>query len=362
MPTPDEVIDKKQDEETQGEELFAGAWDEAVAKDNLGIKPPVNTDTEVKEVTDTKEVKEEKVDEKPPVATQATPSGSGDELKPPSSPTKEVLPPEPPPDYKQQYLTLQGILKHEKDEWAKKEAELAKTVEELKKNILPPKAEDNEPSEFDKMLDSLNLTDDQKAAMAEYEKEWDIVTKMEGIKRKKELGELEVKLLKRLKSLESQLSTQVSEKVKPIESFVEDTKKSKEVEAVTVHFQTISENHADYETYVTNGQLKQWIETKPKYLQRGLMDVYNSGTADEIVTMLDDFKTDNNIPIVRSNQQTQPSDSPSNVVQLSKAKQEKMKALTPPVTKKAAVNPNKAPADDFEGAFAEAIHKAENKN
>jgi hypothetical protein len=64
---------------------------------------------------------------------------------------------------------------------------------------------------------------------------------------------------------------------------------------------------------------------------------------------LDDFYKENNI------QTTNPP--PDNVVEMDKAKKDRKATLTPPQSKRGAINPNLKPSDDFEGAFDEASNK-----
>jgi len=139
--------------------------------------------------------------------------------------------------------------------------------------------------------------------------------------------------------------------LKPANEFI--TKTEKEIEEATQndHFNSIETAHPDYKTHRDSGKITEWIQSKPAYLQKGMLEVCKSGTAEEVISLLNDFKTENDIPL------TNDPPPPNNVVKIDKAKEERKAALTPPTSKRGAINTNLKPADDYDGAFEEATSK-----
>lgn len=265
-------------------------------------------------------------------------NGSGDDL------TKDLETSE------QRYKTLQGIYRHEKDEWLNEKERLLSALEAAK-TAKPAEQSKTEETEADiklkELLASLDLTPEQKAQLAEYDEEFDVVSKMEGLKRKSEMARLKVELHEMLQGFKKEFATQL----KPAQEFIDETQKSREEAEKNKHFQTIANAHPDYTKYRDDGSIRKWIESKPAYLQKGLIEQYTKGTAEDIVEMLNDFKLENNIT------GEDPKLDPENADAISRAKAEKKKVLTSPVTKRAAVNAAMAVATDFSGAFDEAIQK-----
>jgi hypothetical protein len=252
--------------------------------------------------------------------------------------------------YKQRYNTLQGIHKKEKADWETDRANYERAIAERDERLAAlagtastagTSAENRQDTPTLKdIMSKVNLTDEQKAALAEYEEEFDVVSKMEGLKRDQAMAALKAEMLAVISGMEQKIQSQLE----PVNTFVKETAESREAADKEAHFQTIRDGHPDYETYRDNGSIIKWIETKPSYLQKGLKDVYSKGTAEDIVELLDDFKAENNIK-------------PSNVVNLNQKKAERKAALTPPVTRRGAVNASMTVANDFEGAFDEATAK-----
>ena len=252
----------------------------------------------------------------------------------------------------QRWKTLQGIHKSEKEKWEAERQTLLNQVEEAKKVVpaITPETTNNTKSgieDFKSILEKLDLTADQKAELAEYEADFDVVSKMEGLKRDKALMKLKAEFLQSIDGIKQELLS----KLAPTQEFINETQKEREEENRTVHFQIVADFHPDYEKYVQDGSILKWIESKPAYMRSGLMDIYKSGKAEDVVEFLNDFKTETNI--ATNNQ----SNAESNVVTISKAKSDRRAAITPPNTRRGAVNTSMAPASDFEGAFEEALHK-----
>lgn len=307
------------DYEGQENKEFDDAFDAALEADpqpdNVDVEEPEKKEPEPKEP----EVKKE---------------------EPAPAPPAEVIDDTP---FEQKWKTLQGIYRHEKDEWLNEKERLLSELEAAKAAERQPEAKKTDDHGVKELLDSLDLTDEQKAQLAEYDEEFDVVSKMEGLKRKNEMARLKVELQEMLKGFREEFATQQ----KPVQEFIAETQKDREENEVKRHFQTIENAHPDFAVYRDNESIKKWIESKPGYLRKGLQEIYSTGSADDIVEMLDDFKRENGITASK----------PENVISMNRAKEARKQAMTPPVTKRGAVNASMSVATDFDGAFDEAINK-----
>lgn len=231
--------------------------------------------------------------------------------------------------YEQRWKTLQGIHKHDKEAWEAEKAALLEQIEAAKKPQEP------EPAKTDAFMES--LTEEQKEALKEYEADFDVVSKMEGIKRQAELD----KLRKEFQAWKDEVTAQLV----PAAKLVTETQTEREARAVELHFKTIRDAHEDFEKYRDDGSVLKWIETKPKYMQKSMLETYQQGTADDIVDLLTDFKTENNLA------------PQGNVVNMNSRKADKKAALSAVNTRRGAVNASMSVANDYEGAFDEALNK-----
>jgi hypothetical protein len=233
--------------------------------------------------------------------------------------------------FKQRWLTLQGIHRHDKEVWAAEKAEL------VAKLAIPEKKE--EPKVDAAVPASLydSLTEEEKAALKEYDEEFDVVSKMEGKKREVELN----KLRKEFQTWKDEVTAQLA----PATALVQESQVEREKRENLSHFETIRKGHEDFEKYRDDGSILKWIEAKPKYLKDAMLNTYAKGAAEDVIELISDFKAESNI---------QPSTN-SNVVNINKA--ERKQAMTAVTTRRGAVNPAMAVANDYEGAFDEALHK-----
>ena len=247
-------------------------------------------------------------------------------------PKEEKKPKEDEETYQQRYKTLQGIHKHDKDTWETEKSLLLKQVAEKEKIKEEPKNLSG--------IDEDDLTAEQKEALKEYEQDFDVVSKMEGLKRKRELTALE-------KKFES-WKKEVLDQLKPTQDLLLETKEQNEIRSREDHFNAIRRAHEDFETYRDDGSIKKWIETKPKYLQESMMKTYSGGSAEDVIEFLHDFKKENNL--------TKPEADPK-VVDINSIKAERKQALVAVTTRRGAVNQLQKVAEDFDGAFDEALNK-----
>ena len=185
--------------------------------------------------------------------------------------------------------------------------------------------------------------------MEEYEQDFDVVSKMEGLKRNMEMAKLKAEV----EAWKSEILTQFTSQLAPVTAMAEENVRASHFETIKTGYQledgTIVSGHADYEKYRDDGSLKAWIESKPAYLQPALNQAYSQGSAVDVIDLFTDFKRDNNITSIQ-NQQT---NSSSNVVSINRKKA----ALTSVTTRRGAVNISSAPSDDYDSAFDEALNK-----
>jgi hypothetical protein len=249
--------------------------------------------------------------------------------------SEEQQPGESDEKYEQRYKTLQGIHRHDKEVWESERADLLAKIQASSQPVPEPTAK--EAAAVSAFIDS--LTPEQQEQLKEYEQDFDVVSKMEGLKRSIELGKLQ-KDLDNWKAEVMEKITSQSEQFNPALKMVEEVEKE-------VHFSSIRTQHPDFEQYREDGSIKAWIEGKPSYLQPALKYAYAQGNSKDVVDLISDFKRESNI-------QTQGAD---NVVPITSTKAARKQALTSVTTRRGAVNTGKAIMDDYEGAFDEALNK-----
>lgn len=232
----------------------------------------------------------------------------------------------------QKWRTLQGIHKHDKETWEQKEREYQEQLEKLKaapvKPAEPPKDAKSVP--VGKNYD--DLSDEDKAALKEYDEEFDTISKMEALKRQAELTKIR-------KEFQDAIVA-ITQAVAPAITVGNEVSQSK-------HFDTIRAVHNDFETYRDDGTLKSWIDSKPAYLKNAYEKAYNEGVAEEVIDLITNFKKENNIG--NGNSDPLHSNTPN------PKKEEKKAALSVVTNRRGAVNLVQNSTDDFEGAFDEAM-------
>ena len=320
--------------ELVGDEVFSDAFDKA---EEAGDKADLSV------ADDPQNLKEEDKKE-PPIKTDAEIAAEAQAAKDAEEASKST-PVDDAAKMEQKYKTLQGIHRHDKETWEQERTRLQADLEEAKKPKTPkeetPKKEETAVSkEFEE-----NLTDEQKAILAEYEKDFDLVSKYEGLKREKALKALEKRILKSFEDKSKELEERFLAKVAPLADTLRTTEEKE-------HFNLIKSAHPDFETYRDDGSILNWIGTKPKYMQDALKKTYSEGAAEDVVDLITDYKRENNLlPDETNNESSQP----SNVVNIKRA--EKKKALTAVVGKHGAINIAHATSTDYDSAFDEAINK-----
>jgi hypothetical protein len=299
-----------------------------------------------------------KMKEEPPVVVP--PVVTPPVVETPPLVTPEQQPGETDEKFEQRYKTLQGIHKHDRETWETEKVQLQTALEEAKKpktpEVTPPTPA--EKAAADAFIDS--LTEEQKEQLAAYEQDFDVVSKMEGIKRKVELGKLRKEMMDTLDTWKQEFVTKLTETETNLTSRIAPAVKLAEDSDQEAHFNMIRDGyvredgtevpgHNDFAKYRDDGSLMTWIEAKPKYLQPALKEAYSKGAAVDVIDLITDFKKESNIPLTPL-----PS---AEVIPIDSKRAAKKQALTTVTTRRGAVNPSVAVVDDFEGAFDEAVHK-----
>lgn len=250
--------------------------------------------------------------------------------------------------YEQRWKSLQGILKSKDEKYESEKAQLLTELENLKKTVASLSDEKKDKKKgtdkSDSMFDDLSKEDQE--ALAEYEKDFDSVSKMEGLKRERALKKLEDRILEKIEAKTAEIQDKIVSRVQPIE---ESYKKSDEA----AHFSTIRGSHPDFETHRDSGAILKWIETKPRYLRESMKATYEQGTAEDVVDLISDFKTENNLLEADKNNQSRS----DNLIDMDKKKAEKKQNLTAVITKRGSVDAGQGRADDFDSAYNEALKK-----
>jgi hypothetical protein len=253
--------------------------------------------------------------------------------------------------YEQRYKSLMGVHKHDKEAWEAEKATLLSKIEEVSKAVpaAPTKEEPAaepkpEKSTYESFRESLTAA--QKEELDEYERDFDIVSKMEGLKRDKALEAFEKKL--------QQFQEDVLSRLTPAQELFTKVADEREVQLRETHFNKIAEVHSDFEKYRDDGSIINWIETKPGYIKKGMLEAYHHGTSQEVVELISDFKKENNIETVGASRPITHDQMTQALQGKREAKRQAMQSVT---GRRGAVNPTMAVANDFEGAFEEALIK-----
>lgn len=251
-------------------------------------------------------------------------------------------------DYEQKYKTLQGIFKTAKSDWENEKTKLLSKQTQEKS----PTDQGTDGSGIQTPVDKraafmATLTDEQKDQLKEYEKEFAVISKMEGIKREYELDSLK-------KEFGEFIVSKLNEIVLPMAQEIDRTTEKG-------HFSFLRERHPDFEEHRDSGAILEWIEGKPVYLRNSLKAIYEEGEAEDIVDLITDFKRENNLLADSSKKtDTEAAAQAAEAERQRKAELEakrtkKKDALASVDTSKTAIATQQGVATDFEDAFDEAL-------
>ena len=339
----DTVTDDRGASGTTGEDEFDFAFDDAAeAVEDVGV---VSDSDDIDDIDDKEEVDTETVEEEGGVESSGD-AGTAGEAGELDSGEENVDLEEQAQKSEQRYKTLQGIHKHDKEEW---EAEKTRLLEQLDKSKTDTPEEEGGEAEKEEKAQAFiaSLTEEQKAQLAEYDADFETVSKMEGIKRNIALEGLR----KEIASWKDEVTAKLTEhdsKLTPVVEFTEGAEEN-------IHFKSIKDAHTDFEQYRDDGSILAWIETKPNYLQTALLSTYKEGEAEDVIELIHDFKTENNIQA--ASESTNDTRSDERADELARKKAEKKAALQSVGTRETSVDVGSTHVDDFEGAFDEAVNR-----
>lgn len=157
---------------------------------------------------------------------------------------------------------------------------------------------------------------------------------------------LQALIRKEAKALLGNENEDLKTKVKSLEESEAERQARQQEEATQAHFNTIRESHPDYEQYIEDGSLDEWIATKPLLMQDTLTRVKDKGTASEVVEMFDLMKSDLGVEKEES--------SPQNANEKPGDKQEKLKSMVAVPGSSAGPPPAAPDKNDFDSAWKEA--------
>jgi len=95
------------------------------------------------------------------------------------------------------------------------------------------------------------------------------------------------------KLVEKKAQELVDQRVGKVEEEMTPVKQKVESQAQDEHFRRITESHPDWKSLVSEGHLQQWINDKPSYAQNSANQVMESGSTEEVIELLDDYKREN---------------------------------------------------------------------
>lgn len=75
-----------------------------------------------------------------------------------------------------------------------------------------------------------------------------------------------------------------------LKSEVEPLKKQYTLTAEELHIKTIRDAHPDVDSIAQSKEFSDWVKSRPSYVQKEIARVYESGSAQEVIDLLTDFK------------------------------------------------------------------------
>lgn len=112
------------------------------------------------------------------------------------------------------------------------------------------------------------------------------------------------------------------------------------------HRNALAAAHPDFEQLAADPDLHAWIDEQPDYIARGLRDVADHGSAGEVIDLLDRYKQERGKKNARAKAERDMADAAR-----------KAQEATAVRSKSAGPPKEKPSADDFAGAWAEAVQK-----
>lgn len=176
------------------------------------------------------------------------------------------------------------------------------------------------------------LTPDEKAFLADYEKDWPDVARAEAIRRKAEYAHLT-----------GYIFQQVMSRVGPVEQMLQQLAEHAQLTQLQA---TVPDYEADREKVID------WVNKQPTYLQNAYQHVIRSGTVDEVADLVARYRAETGAPAPAAKPAT-PAPVPVKTkdTELPTATKQAAASLAPVSSKRSAV-PQQDDPNDFESAFA----------
>lgn len=186
------------------------------------------------------------------------------------------------------------------------------------------------------------LTEEQNQVIASFEKEWPDVAAAMKIRNEHQIASLETRFARALTSIVGKLY----EDIAPLATSIAN------VEGNSFREQVLKA-HADYDTIYP--QLEGWIAKQPAYLTEAFKRVYNEGNVQEVSDLVNRFKEANGTQPKPQGSPTPASPIPAVPTKEQVAAKTKAGELAPVSGQRTAPNPLVEDANDFEGAFLQAL-------
>jgi len=238
----------------------------------------------------------------------------------------------------QRYKTLQGMWRAEREKRKKEEPPQEKeTVEE---DIQQPQQQVQSPEEV------INrIIKDEEEFVEKIMKEDD------GFKEiTEEFPDLAEALSKTIKKVVAQTTVRnIDRTINMLQNTVVPFIQQYQESLLQQHYEAIKSAHPDFEKYVESGELEAWIQQQPERKRKYYQEIYEYGTTDEVIDLIDEFKESLGLG-------SKPKPKPKSVKKQNKdtRKLDDMEDISSgarPVNMGATT----APKDDFELAFEEAL-------
>ena len=154
-----------------------------------------------------------------------------------------------------------------------------------------------------------------------------------------------------IKPLDAYLKRQINEALKPFADkmpVIEKQVSTIDENRVQDHYAQILEQHNDVTEILESGELETWVDTLPYKDAVAAKQTMQSGTTKQVINLLTEFKE--KMGKVKNDDEVKP-----NLTVVQKVPKAKLDAATAVKGGSYTVPKGKAAADDFEGAFKEAI-------
>ena len=99
---------------------------------------------------------------------------------------------------------------------------------------------------------------------------------------------IEALMKARVDNIKNELTKNFEERINPLVNRISETENNS-------HMDAINRAHPDWKTIVDSGKLDKWQASLPPFVRAAVENVRNSGSTQEVIEMLSQFKADNNI-------------------------------------------------------------------